>query len=241
MFDKSKRILMVIVFSCIFVSFNGCKLTRSPISMVRNHHLEMLGVTPGKWYSDDFSSPTWNRLIEEYKYFANYSSSNWSEKKLDKQEYVHLVSYSTKFNNNVNEQYLGGFIINNKKIVPVNDVLLYFKKGIMLSEKRTYAGINIIYSPQDKARILEVITLLESGDVTDITFNSGHAVLRWVTNKIADKEYENEVAFLGTFIIADITLKKKDGTESTYENFVFYTTPEDPIDPYKDDKPYSFY
>lgn len=82
---------------------------------------------------------------------------------------------------------------------------------------------------------------METDDVTDISFSKVSAILRWITNKIADEEYENEVAFLGTFIIADITLKKKDGIESTYENFAFYTTPGDPIEPYQYDMPFYKY
>lgn len=243
MFDKSKQIVMGIVIFCVFVSFNGCNLMKSPISMVKNRPLLWLSVSPGKWYNDDFTipSPTWKRLIEEYRYFADYNSSNWSAEKLTKQWYFHLVSYTTKFNNTVTDEILGGFIINGKKTVPVKDALLYFKEGIKLSESRTYGGISVIYSAQDKARIQEVITTLESGNVTDISFSNGSAVLRWITNKLGDEDYGEKVAFLGTYIIADVKLKKDDGTESTYKRFAFYTTPDEPIDPYQYDKPYYHY
>jgi hypothetical protein len=240
MFDKPKQILMGIVIFCVFISFNNCKLMKSPISIVKNQSLFWLTVIPGKWYTDNyFSNPTWERLIEEYRYFAVYDSSNWSETKLDKQGYIHLVNYSTKFNNKVTDRSLGAFIINNKTNVPVKDALLYFKKGIMLSESEEREYSLLIYSPQDKARVLEVITFLESGDVTDISFSNGRAVLRWVTNKMADDELE--VTFIGTFIIADVKLRKKDGTENTFESFAFYTTPNEPIAPYQYDEPFYQY
>jgi len=185
-------------------------------------------------YRWEYSNPTWERLISEYSYFADYDLSNWSEIKSSEHWYIHFVIYSTKFNNKITDQNLGGFIINGKKTVSVNDALLYFKESIMLSEEREYST----YPTQEKARVLELIKLLESGNVTDISFSNGRAFLWWMTNKIA---IENEFVFIGTFIVADVALKKKDGTESTYESFAFYTTPYNPIAPYQYDKPYYHY
>jgi len=97
----------------------------------------------------------------------------------------------------------------------------------------------VIYPTHDKARILEVIAALESGNATDISFGNGSAVLRWITNKLGDKDYGEDVIFLGTYIIADVKIKNRDGTESIYERLVIYTTLDDPLDPYRYNIPYA--
>ena len=236
---KAKYILIVLGFCCIAAVLTGCNLMKSPISMVKKFGIWQIS-DDDRWLDDYFhSNPTWERLIKEYKYFADYNSSNWSEQKLGGQWYLHNVTYSTKFSDNITDELLGALVISNKKTIPVNEVLSFFKNGIRLSESKTYNGISVIYSTQDKERILKVIAALESDNVTDISFSNGSAVLRWITNKLGDADYGEDVVFIGTYIIADVKLKNSDGTESSYERLIFYTTPEDPLGPYRFDLPYS--
>jgi hypothetical protein len=235
-----KGIFAVICFSCIATVFSGCNLLKSPISMVKKFGIWQLA-DDDRWRDDYYSNPTWDRITKEYKYFADYKSSNWSKQKLGDQWYLYSVTYSTKFINNNISDNIAGFVISNKKITPIREVLDFFRKGISLSESRTLAGMSVIYPTQDKARILEVIAALESGNVTDISFSNTSAFLRWIINKLANADYNDNIIFLGTYIIADVKLKNSDGTERIYERLVFYTTPDDPLDPYRYDRPFCFY
>jgi hypothetical protein len=227
MTSKIKNGLTVLGFCCIAVVFSGCNFMKSPISMVKKFGIWQIS-EDDRWRDGFYSNPTWERVIKEYKYFDKYNSSNWSDQKLGGQWYLHYVNYSTRFIDTITDELLGAFVISYKEKIPISEVLNFFKKSVVLSEGRTYNGISVIYPTQDKARILEVIAALESGNATDISFGNGSAVLRWITNKLGDKDYGEDVIFLGTYIIADVKIKNRDGTESTYESLVIYTTPGDP-------------
>jgi hypothetical protein len=235
-----KSIFAVICFSCIATVFSGCNLLKSPISMVKKFGIWQLA-DDDRWRDDYYSNPTWERIMKEYRYFADYKSSNWSKQKLGDQWYLYNVTYTTKLHKNLNDEDMGALFISNKKVIPIDEVLKFYKKGIRLSESRTLAGMSVIYPTQDKERILEIIMALESGNITDISFSNTSTFLRWIINKLANADYNDNITFLGTYVIADVKLKNSDGTERIYERLVFYTTPDDPLDPYRYDEPFSFH
>ena len=239
MTKKIKQLLIFIGFLFIITSFSSCNLLRSPISMVKKFGVWQLA-DDDRWRDYFYSNPTYEKIIKEYQYFEKYKSSNWSKQKLG-QWFLHSVYYSTKFNEKVPDEKLGSFVFVNKKEILFDEIINYLKKGLRFHEKKTYAGYNVIYTTKDMERINEIIELLGSGDVTDISFSNSIALLRWITNKLGDSDYGEDVIFLGTYIITDLKIIKNDGTENVYEYFGFYTTPDDPISPYRNDRPYSFY
>ena len=226
------------VFCCIAVIFTSC--SKSPTSMVKKFGIWQIA-EDDEWRDGFYTNPTWEQVIKKYKYFANYSSSNWSDQKLGGQWYLHYVYYTTKFNDRVPDEKIDGFVINNKKNVSGKEALDYFKKSIELSESRTYGGFSVIYSTQDKAKFQELITALEAGNITDVSFSNADIILKWITNKRGNADYGEQVVFIGTYIIADVKLEKNDGTEISFERLGFYTTPHDPLDPYRYNKPYNSY
>ena len=234
--NKYKVYLLCLIIASIALS--GC--SKSPISMVKNFELWQFS-GDDKWADDVYYSyPTWEKVIKEYEFFANYNSSNWSDNKLGGQKWLHFVEYATEFNSRLTSDIFGAFVINHQDYYSVSDVVRYFKRGIRLNENKNYAGHNIIYSTDDKAKINEIISVLESGDISDVHFDNYHAILRWVTNTMADSDYGEDVIFIGTYIITDIILEKEDKSKTT-DRIVFYVAHDDPLETYRYGRPFSFF